>query len=59
MVWKRKKIRQELTVNEVFKLYSKWVFKGPECGRRIPIRFDWDNPPKGVVSSISRYQDRR
>ena len=58
MVRGKKKLKEELTHNEVFKLYSKWVFKSPECGRGIPHRLNWDNPPKSVVYSFQRYQNR-
>ena len=53
---KREKIKERLNTNEVFKLYTKWVFKSPKCGRGIPIRFNWDNPPTDPVSSFQRHQ---
>ena len=40
------RIKDRLKTDEVFKIYSKWVFKGVECRRRIPIRFEWDHPQR-------------
>ena len=34
---------------------NKSVFKGVECRRRIPIRFEWDHPPENTLSSFQRY----
>ena len=56
---KKIKIEERLNPHEVFKIYSKWVFKSDECRCRIPIRFNWDNPPTNTLSSFQRYQDRR
>ena len=47
MAWKRKKkISQELTVNEILELYRKSIRKGPGRRYRIPFRYDKDDPRK-------------
>jgi len=56
---RREKIKERLNTNEVFELYSKWVFTGPVSGRRVSIRFNWDKPPTSPVSCFQRHTNRR
>ena len=55
MVRKTRKIREELSPNEVFRIYQKWVFKSSVGGRRVPIRFNWNDPPTNTLSGFQRY----
>lgn len=50
-----RKIKEELTIDETFRIYQKWVFSGSVRGYRIPIRFNWDNPPKNSLRGFQRY----
>ena len=50
-----RKIKEELSPNEVFRIYQKWVFKSAVGGRGVPIRFNWNNPPANTLSGFQRY----
>ena len=50
-----RKIKEELNIDETFRIYQKWVFQSPSHGHRVSIRFNWDNPPKNSLCSFQRY----